>query len=169
MDINILITDETLNRVTSAEGADPSPNAQDDDTPFGSLFSECAAAVFEMFETDFESCEISLLLTGDERIRELNKEYRDKDYATDVLSFPMSEDPFAEGGMLGDIAISLDTAKEQADEAAIRIERELAFLFIHGLLHLLGYDHEQGPDEEEEMFDLQEEILRNLLEKGKVP
>lgn len=151
MEINILITDE------KESGTDTK------------LFRDCAEAVFSMLDTDFDECEISLVLTDDVNIRELNKEYREKDSATDVLSFPMSDDPFAEGGMLGDIVISLEKAGEQAEEAAIRLERELAFLFIHGLLHLMGYDHEAGDDEEEEMFDLQEEILRNLLENGKVP
>ncbi|ADD68296.1 protein of unknown function UPF0054 [Denitrovibrio acetiphilus DSM 12809] len=151
MEISILITDDT-----EAYG-----NSQ--------LFSDCAEAVFSMLKVDFDDCEISLLLTTDDRIKELNGEYRQKDRSTDVLSFPMSEDPLSEGGMLGDIVISLETAKEQADEAAIMPDREIAFLFIHGLLHLMGYEHENDPDEEEEMFDLQEEILRNLLENGKVP
>lgn len=151
MDISILISDDKESGIDSK------------------LFTDCAEAVFSMLETDFDECEISLVLTDDARIKELNGEYREKDYATDVLSFPMSDDPLAEGGMLGDIVISMDTAKAQADEAAIRLEREMAFLFIHGLLHLLGFDHETSAEDEEEMFDLQEEILRNLLENGKVP
>jgi len=151
MDINILVTDDTGSGIDSQ------------------LFTDCGEAVFGMLNTDFESCEISLLLTDDKRIRELNKEYRDKDSSTDVLSFSMAKDPFKEGGMLGDIAISLETAGEQAHEAAIHLERELAFLFIHGVLHLMGYEHEHDADDEEEMFDLQEEILRNLLEVGKIP
>lgn len=175
MEINILITEEPQSNrhserseesepVASAVLSDSSPKAQSD-----GLYKNCAEAVFDMFEAGAEYFEISLLMTDDERIRELNRQYREKDYATDVLSFPMSEDPFEEGGMLGDIVISADTAAKQAADAGIELRRELAFLFIHGLLHLLGYDHEEGPEQEEEMFSLQEEILQNLIEKGKVP
>jgi len=132
------------------------------------LFKQAADAVFEELEVEFEECEVSLLICGDAQIQELNKEYREKDYATDVLSFPMSDDPYGEGGMLGDIVISLDTAKKQAAEAEIALEREVSFLFIHGLLHLMGFDHELGQEEEEEMFTLQEEILLKLVKSGKV-
>ena len=107
--------------------------------------------------------EISLLITDDETIRQYNKEYRNKDRATDVLSFPMEDEV-----MLGDIAISYDTAKRQAEEAEINIDRETAFLFIHGLLHLLGYDHETSKEDEEEMFALQEKILKKLVDYGTV-
>ncbi len=110
-----------------------------------------------------EGCEISLLITDDETVRELNRNFRGKDKATDVLSFPMGEDD-----MLGDIVISADTAKRQAAEAGIPLERETAFLYIHGMLHLLGYDHETGPEEEREMFALQEDILRGLVESGRI-
>lgn len=132
------------------------------------LFQQAAEAVMAELDTSFEECEISLMICSDEEIKNLNKVYREKDYATDVLSFPMSEDPYEEGGMLGDIVISLDTAKKQAAEADIALEREISFLFIHGLLHLMGFDHELGEDEEKEMFDLQEEILSNLVKAGKV-
>ncbi len=107
--------------------------------------------------------EVSLLLTSDEIIKELNNQYRNKDKPTDVLSFPM-EDKL----MLGDIAISIDTAKKQAEEREIALEREVAFLFIHGLLHLLGYDHETSIEDEKEMFELQENILKDLVDKGKI-
>ena len=70
--------------------------------------------------------------------------------------------------MLGDIVISLDTAKNQAQERDIGLEREIAFLFIHGLLHLLGYDHETSAEDEKEMFTLQEEILKKLIDYGAV-
>jgi probable rRNA maturation factor len=132
-------------------------------------FTQAAEAVFGEFEVGFESCEISLLICDDAKIKELNSQYREKDSATDVLSFPMSDNHFKEGGMLGDIAISLDTAKKQAEDAEIDIKREISFLFIHGLLHLLGFDHEVSKEDEEEMFSLQEEILAKLVESGKVP
>lgn len=107
--------------------------------------------------------EISLLITDDETIRKYNKEYRNKDRATDVLSFPMEDDI-----ILGDVAISFETAKRQSEEAEINIDREVAFLFIHGLLHLLGYDHETSQEDEEEMFALQEKILKKLVDYGTV-
>ena len=100
-------------------------------------------------------------MTDDETIKELNKNFRGKDKATDVLSFPMEEN-----NMLGDIVISADTAKRQAADADIPLERETAFLYIHGLLHLLGYDHEKSTEDEAHMFALQEDILKSLIEGG---
>ena len=83
--------------------------------------------------------EIELILTNDEEIKELNKIHRNKDKATDVLSFPLEDIP---GMPLGSIVISVDTAKKGAKEFGHSIEDEIKLLFIHGLLHLLGYDHE---------------------------
>ncbi len=80
-----------------------------------------------------------------------------------MLSFPMEDDI-----ILGDVAISFETAKRQSEEAEINIDREVAFLFIHGLLHLLGYDHETSQEDEEEMFALQEKILKKLVDYGTV-
>lgn len=125
--------------------------------------------VFAFAEAVFEDAEISVLITDDAEIRSLNTAYRQKDYATDVLSFPMAEYPLDDGGMLGDIVISIDTAKKQAQENEIELAREFAFLYIHGLLHLLGFDHETSEEDEKEMFDMQEEILRKLIGDGLVP
>jgi probable rRNA maturation factor len=83
--------------------------------------------------------DIELILTTDDEIKELNKTYRNKDKATDVLSFPLEDMP---GMPLGSIVISIDTAKRVANELGHSIEEEIKLLFIHGLLHLLGYDHE---------------------------
>ena len=98
--------------------------------------------------------EISLLLADDETIQELNKSYRDMDKPTDVLSFEIESDE-----ILGDIIISVETAKRMAIEYSISLDREIAFLFIHGILHLLGYDHETSVEDEEEMFTLQNKLL----------
>ena len=116
--------------------------------------------------------EISVLLVDNETIRTLNRDYRDKDAATDVLSFPMEEElpdetaPQIIGGpterMLGDLVISVERAVEQAAEYGHAVERELAFLTVHGLLHLLGYDHEQGPEAEIEMQAEEKRILSAL-------
>jgi probable rRNA maturation factor len=82
--------------------------------------------------------ELSLLLTGDAQVRELNRMHRGKDAATDVLSFPAQT---ADAKFLGDIAISLDTARRQAAEYDAPLQNEVNRLLIHGLLHLLGHDH----------------------------
>jgi len=109
----------------------------------------------------------------DARIHELNREYRGIDRPTDVLSFAMQEgdepdiifDEWEEGesdpvsGMLGDIVISLERAKAQSEEYGHSLEREIGFLFVHGFLHLLGYDH-QTAEEEAVMFAKQEAILQ---------
>lgn len=96
---------------------------------------------------------VSLLMTGDDDIHMLNKEFRQVDKPTDVLSFP-SDEP----GFLGDIAISVPCALRQADEYGHSVEREIAFLTVHAMLHLFGYDHLE-PQEEERMRSRQREIL----------
>ena len=127
------------------------------------FFTLVAESVFNELDMSSNEYEISLLITDDETIRKYNKEYRNKDRATDVLSFPMEDDI-----ILGDVAISFETAKRQSEEAEINIDREDAFFFIHGLLHLLGYDHETSQEDEEEMFALQEKILKKLVDYGTV-
>ena len=115
---------------------------------------------------DFENAaQISLTFTDNEGIRKLNKEFRDIDKETDVLSFPLmsfdgtDEPPVDEGeNMLGDIVLSLEKASEQAETFGHSLEREIAFLCIHSTLHLLGYDH-MTDDEEAEMRAAQREIL----------
>lgn len=109
--------------------------------------------------------EIEFVLTDNSEIHKLNLQYRHKDAPTDVLSFAWeeSENSFpGEDNMLGQIIISLDRAKEQAKEYGHSLEREMAFLSIHGLLHLVGYDHEVGPKEEKRMREREKEILETL-------
>lgn len=110
--------------------------------------------------------ELSVTFVSNEQIQSINKEYRGKDYATDVISFALEE--MGEGELeiigegiprfLGDIIISVKKAEEQAMEYGHSFERELGFLAVHGLLHLLGYDHETE-EEEKVMFDRQRDIL----------
>jgi probable rRNA maturation factor len=90
--------------------------------------------------------EVSVLLAGDERIRELNRGFRGEDKSTDVLSFP-SAPHFPGGGHAGDLAISLETAARQAGERGHTLEFEVKVLLLHGLLHLAGYDHETDSGE----------------------
>ena len=114
-------------------------------------------------EATASGTEVSISIVDDERIQELNRDYRDKDRVTDVLSFALNEGEeyvTMEGmpDILGDIVISLPAAKRQALAYGHSLEREIAFLSVHGFLHLTGYDH--GNDEEEKkMFTRQEEIL----------
>jgi len=116
--------------------------------------------VYEGFDKDTE---VSVTLTDNEKIKELNASYRNKNAPTDVLSFPMYDDfsNTVECGTvpLGDIVISLEKAKEQAFNFYHSIYHELAFLSIHSTLHLLGYDHEASKEDEKEMFRKQKEIM----------
>lgn len=112
--------------------------------------------------------EVSVSFVDNSEIKELNREYRGKDRETDVLSFPSGEgdkvDINLETGaaVLGDIVISLEKASQQAEEYGHSIEREIAFLTVHSCLHLLGYDHETGAEDEAAMMKRQEEILNAL-------
>jgi rRNA maturation RNase YbeY len=114
--------------------------------------------------------EVSILLTADADIRELNQQFRSIDQATDVLSFPQNaeEDPPIPGELiLGDIAVSLDTAQVQAKDHGLTFEEEIILLLIHGILHLLGYDHEISEQEEEKMRRKTRELF-NLVFPEKV-
>ena len=117
-----------------------------------------------------DAFEITVTLTDGETIREINREHRGIDSETDVLSFPLwdrrsGEEPFTNPEtdciMLGDIIISLPRLKEQADEYGHSEKREAAYLCIHGVLHLLGYDH-MAEDEKQEMRLKEEELLMQL-------
>ena len=109
--------------------------------------------------------EVSVTFCDNEYIRGLNNEFRGIDRHTDVLSFPMYEDgDFDEtecsmGAVLGDIVISIERAKEQAIEIGNSLHREIAFLAIHSTLHLLGYDHERSPEDEEDQCQRQKAII----------
>lgn len=122
------------------------------------------------YENFGKPAEVSVTFTDNEKIREINREYRNKDSATDVLSFPILSDDGAAGdydiscgcAVLGDIVISVERALKQAEEFGHSAERELAFLSVHSTLHLLGYDHERSPEEDELMQKKQEEILGRI-------
>ena len=111
---------------------------------------------------DVSYCELSVALCTDAHIKGLNKEWRDKDAATDVLSFPA--DSFGDVAVLGDCVISIDTARTQANELGHGILDECRVLLVHGLLHLCGYDHELGETQAEEMGKYEDELLRLLVE-----
>lgn len=111
-----------------------------------------------------EECEVSVLLTDDPHMTKLNREYREIDGPTDVLAFAMQEgedNNVLNEDILGDVVISLETAERQAKEESHSLEEEVAFLIVHGVLHLLGYDH-QTHNEATVMFKKQEIILQRL-------
>ena len=95
--------------------------------------------------------ELSILLVDDAKIQNLNRQHRSIDSATDVLSFPQMEGDEFISHILGDVVISVETAKRQATEHHFSLEQELVLLLLHGLLHLLGYDHERSSQDEKRM------------------
>ena len=125
-----------------------------------------ASLEYEGFGADTE---LSVTFTDNEGIRAINAEYRGIDVPTDVLSFPLTDYegvdfPVADEpeSSLGDIVISLERASEQADEFGHSFEREVAFLTVHSMLHLLGYDHVNSDEEDAEMRRRQREILESM-------
>ncbi|MFZ7119901.1 MAG: rRNA maturation RNase YbeY [Eubacteriaceae bacterium] len=115
-------------------------------------------------EKFYDNCEISLSFVENNEIRQLNKSYRNKDCATDVLSFPMyeeSETRIENEILLGDIVMSISKAAEQATEYGHTVEREICYLIIHGMFHLLGYDHMQD-DEKKLMREKEKKVIKNI-------
>ncbi len=139
--------------------------AQGTDAPLRRLLKE--AARLTLAETGVEQdTEISLLLTDDKGIHVLNQQWRGVDRPTDVLSFPQAEE--SEGLLLlGDIVVNTQQCQRQSEAYGHSYAREFVFLFIHGLLHLLGYDHELGETEEKEMFQLQDILISRLYPQEK--
>lgn len=131
------------------------------------LVRRCCTAVLKNEGTNIP-IEVSVSFVDNEQIKELNSIYRKKNKDTDVLSFPLGEngewDKNYETGlyMLGDIVISIEKAIEQADIYHHSIQREIAFLTVHSMFHLLGYDHENGGIEELNMREKEEEVLKQL-------
>lgn len=131
------------------------------------LIRRCCTAVLTM--EDFEgSAEVSVSFLSNDQIRQLNAEHRGKDVPTDVLSFPLGENgvydvnPETGAQMLGDIVISLEKATEQAELYGHSLRREIGFLTVHSMLHLLGYDHEGGSLEAVRMREKEEAVLASL-------
>lgn len=123
---------------------------------------EVITKVFEHEHVHNAIC--SIIFVDNEEIHQINKERRGVDRATDVISFALEDSPddFDEFRILGDIFISIPKMQEQAKEYGHSEKRELSFLVVHGLLHLLGYDHMKSKKDEEIMFSLQDEILESL-------
>lgn len=115
--------------------------------------------------------ELSVTFCDNAYIHALNRKFRGVDRPTDVLSFPLYEDGNFDmtecigGAVLGDVVISLERAAEQAAELGHSVVREVAFLTVHSVLHLLGYDHERSPEEEEKQCAKQREIMKKITEE----
>lgn len=121
------------------------------------------------YESFKNNAEISITFTDNDGIQRLNRDFRGLDRPTDVLSFPLTDyeaidTPLADElcGSLGDVVLSLERAREQAEEYGHSLDREIAFLTVHSMLHLLGYDHETGEEDELDMRRRQSEILKNI-------
>ncbi|MDD5953257.1 MAG: rRNA maturation RNase YbeY [Oscillospiraceae bacterium] len=131
------------------------------------LVRRCCNAVLQL-EQFPHSAEISVVFVDNAQIQELNRKYRGKDMPTDVLSFPMGENGEYEinhdtdAVILGDVAISMEKAVEQAQKYDHSLEREIGFLTAHSVLHLLGYDHEQGGIDRVRMREKEEQVMTQL-------
>ena len=131
------------------------------------LIRRCCNAVLRLEKFPYPA-EISVTFVNNEQIRELNHQYREKDVPTDVLSFPMGEngqyDENHDTGakILGDIVLSMEKAVEQADRYGHTLEREVGYLCAHSMLHLLGYDHEQGGMDRVRMREKEEQVMTQL-------
>lgn len=131
------------------------------------LIRKCCQAVLltEKFEND---AEVSVSFVDNAEIRRLNRIYRDKDKSTDVLSFPLGENGVYDvnnetgASLLGDVVISMETAVKQAHIYGHSLEREVGFLTVHSMLHLLGYDHETSALDAAKMHEKEELILESL-------
>lgn len=131
------------------------------------LIRRCCTAVLQ--EEQFgDDAEVSVCFVDNQRIHELNKAYRNVDRETDVLSFPLGENGVYDTNMntgaklLGDIVISVPKAMEQAKAYNHSLQREIGFLTVHSMLHLLGYDHENGGIEQVHMREKEEEVLTKI-------
>jgi probable rRNA maturation factor len=130
----------------------------------GNFIIDFARKVLSRTKTD--NVHMAVILTDNEEIRKINHEFRGKNQPTDVISFAYRDEPFPvhEGIIeeLGDVYISLDKTAEQAEEYGIDFTDELKRLTIHGILHLLGYDHERSDEDEKEMSALEQELFLQI-------
>lgn len=134
------------------------------------LIEKSIKAVLKVEELD-DDVEVSVSFVGDDEIRDLNRDYRGVDKSTDVLSFPMDDEFIIDNRILGDVIINTRRVMEQAEELGHSHERELSYLTVHSVLHLLGYDHIEDEDKKEmrerEKLAMKElEIYRWFYEKG---
>lgn len=110
--------------------------------------------------------ELSIALVGDREMRPLNRKYRNKKKTTDVLSFFVEDQPMFGAKILGDVVISVEQARRQAKARGKTLKSEMATLLIHGVLHLLGYDHEKSPRQAKIMFACERKLFARLCDRG---
>ncbi len=123
-----------------------------------------ARKVLEIVEQD--QAELCLVLTGNAEIQKLNAKFRKRNYPTDVLSFPAGEELPVGVQLLGDVVISVEKAREQAKQRARTLDEEIVTLLIHGIVHLLGYDHERSPKDARITGRLENKIYSALCDRG---
>jgi probable rRNA maturation factor len=118
-------------------------------------------------ELELPEAELSILFVGDERIRVLNRQYLQRDKPTNVLAFPMREGESSgfQPNLLGDLVISVETAKRQSMQFGLNEMSMVTLLMIHGILHLVGYDHERSKKEAQHMALKQKQLLQKVLHK----
>jgi probable rRNA maturation factor len=134
---------------------------RDDGKEFPSRkLKKVAQKVLEIVEHG--QAELSIALVGNAEIRTLNAKFRKKDYPTDVLSFPAGDELPTGVRLLGDVVISVEKAKAQAEDGGRTLDEEMVTLLIHGIVHLLGYDHERSPKDARIMDRLEKKIYRAL-------
>jgi probable rRNA maturation factor len=131
--------------------------------PTGEL-KKITAAILKALERS--QAELSIALVGDKEMRPLNAKYRKKNKTTDVLSFSADSLATAKRVLLGDVIISVEQARRQAKERTHSLKREMVILLIHGILHLLGYDHERSRRQAKIMADLEVKLFNLLCERG---
>lgn len=124
------------------------------------LIEKSISAVLKVENLD-ENVEVSVSFVDDDEIRDLNREYRGVDKSTDVLSFPMDDEFIIDNRILGDVIINTRRVMEQAEELGHSNERELSYLTVHSILHLLGYDHMEDEDKKE-MREREKLAMREL-------
>ncbi len=135
----------------------------DSRTDWSALAERAARAAAAQAGLEALTGEVSILFTSDDEVRALNAAWRQKDKATNVLSFPMAApDELAEAAMLGDIVLAHGVCEREAAAKPVPIETHAAHLVVHGMLHLLGYDHETGEAEAEEMEQIERLALARL-------
>ena len=150
------MTDLTLNNFTTDRKYD------------GIFFKKIVETAVKELDLETKKLELSVNLVGEGRIKALNKKYRERNRITDVLSFPLQNKISAKSASngimsLGDIFICLPVAKKHAEREGATLDYKLAFLIVHGFLHLLGYDHEKSSKEKNKMFALQDKILKQVI------
>ena len=137
------------------------------DSWYSEIIKKAVLATLDFENFDFDTS-LEVIIVSKEEIKEINASSRNIDKVTDVLSFPMFDSALDANvdetgtAFIGSMVICKDKAIEQAQEYGHSVEREVAFLAVHSTLHLLGYDHELGEDEEKEMFSKQDEILNGI-------